>query len=410
MKAKTNTFSSKVVFVSIIMILLIFQNNLVQISDYFSYIDEISTVLCIIYLLFYSIQNRLKKDEIAILIDIIILIFLGVMSNFIYGIQTHFFPIFIDAFCNFKLYIVFVVSLHLFKRKEIMSIFNFLYYIIAIIILLALVFYFFSWFYDLQMINEKRYGLISFKFIFENAGTFGYYLIGFLGIILMTKKKSKNILTIICLFLIMATTKGPQIIFTVVFLILLYIFKHRIQIKIIHVIFISLVIVALGYYQISTYLFNNSSPRYHLIKYCIVTANNYFPIGSGFATYGSSMSVIYYSPLYYLYGFDNIWGLNISYPYFLQDNYWPMVIAQFGWIGFLVFLNIFHHLFKILRKGFKDFLSRTYIITCFIAFLIGSLGSAYFTSGVGVFVFSIIGLIISFNQKPNIRQDFYHEN
>ena len=58
--------------------------------------------------------------------------------------------------------------------------------------------------------------------------------------------------------------------------------------------------------EISNYLLDSTAPRAELFIFGIITAIKYFPIGSGFSTYASSMAVSYYSKLYYIYGFNNL--------------------------------------------------------------------------------------------------------
>lgn len=99
--------------------------------------------------------------------------------------------------------------------------------------------------------------------------------------------------------------------------------------------------IAVGFSQLSTYYLNNNyNPRKVLLENGIKLANDYFPLGTGYATYGSALANQNYSPLYKILGFDQYYGLSESTRFYLSDNFWPIVIGQNGWIGFLIFILI----------------------------------------------------------------------
>ncbi len=67
-------------------------------------------------------------------------------------------------------------------------------------------------------------------------------------------------------------------------------------------------------------------------------ARDKFPIGAGFGTYGSYMSAQYYSPLYYEYNMSKVHGLTADDTRFVSDTFWPMILAQHGVFGLILFL------------------------------------------------------------------------
>ena len=56
---------------------------------------------------------------------------------------------------------------------------------------------------------------------------------------------------------------------------------------------------------------------------------DYFPFGSGLASFGTFASAEYYSPTYAVYGLDHLWGLSKEMPTFICDAFYPE-LAQFG--------------------------------------------------------------------------------
>lgn len=69
-------------------------------------------------------------------------------------------------------------------------------------------------------------------------------------------------------------------------------------------------------------------------------AGKYFPLGTGFATFGSALAAGHYSPLYSALGYDLLSGGSRENTRYLCDTFWPTVIAQTGWIGAIAFVGI----------------------------------------------------------------------
>ena len=111
--------------------------------------------------------------------------------------------------------------------------------------------------------------------------------------------------------------------------------------------FASVIIVVLfGFDQLTLYYGNEGTARSLLLKNSFFLANKYFPFGAGFAAYGSNMARVYYSNLYYQFGFNKIWGMSPGYSGYLTDSFFPIVIGQFGWISIILIIIIFWGIFK----------------------------------------------------------------
>jgi len=87
--------------------------------------------------------------------------------------------------------------------------------------------------------------------------------------------------------------------------------------------------------------------RTELTKTGFEIANRYFPLGSGGGTFASPQSYQFgYSQLYIDYNLNNLWGASPEKPMFLVDVFWPKIIAQSGWIGFILFLGFLWVIFS----------------------------------------------------------------
>ncbi len=90
--------------------------------------------------------------------------------------------------------------------------------------------------------------------------------------------------------------------------------------------------------QISTYASSETSARARLYTTGEQIAIDNFPLGAGFGRFASYASRIYYSPVYYQYELNSVFGLSRKFPNFIDDTSWPAVIGETGLAGFLVYL------------------------------------------------------------------------
>ncbi|MBO1254243.1 hypothetical protein J3L16_00935 [Alteromonas sp. 5E99-2] len=98
-------------------------------------------------------------------------------------------------------------------------------------------------------------------------------------------------------------------------------------------------------------ILTNKAPRVLISEASIKIAEDYFPLGTGFGTFGSWMSRVNYSDLYHIYGLSDYWGMTPDDNRFLTDTYWPMIIAEMGYIAaFVLFISIIGFSYSCLIK------------------------------------------------------------
>lgn len=64
-------------------------------------------------------------------------------------------------------------------------------------------------------------------------------------------------------------------------------------------------------------------------------AHQQFPLGAGFGRYGTFAAFTNYSPLYYDYGFPDVWGLAPITGRFATDTFWPAILGEGGVLGLI---------------------------------------------------------------------------
>lgn len=68
-------------------------------------------------------------------------------------------------------------------------------------------------------------------------------------------------------------------------------------------------------------------------------ARDDFPFGAGLGRWGSWMSRVHYSPLYYEYKVNRIRGLKPTNPVNATDTFWPQIVGELGVIGTLGYIG-----------------------------------------------------------------------
>lgn len=82
-------------------------------------------------------------------------------------------------------------------------------------------------------------------------------------------------------------------------------------------------------------------------------ANDYFPLGTGWGTFCSYYAAKEYSPVYFSYGISEHPELGVQTKLYLQDAYWPAVIAETGWLGIVAILGVFLILFLEVKRLYR---------------------------------------------------------
>ncbi len=124
---------------------------------------------------------------------------------------------------------------------------------------------------------------------------------------------------------------------------------------------------------------------------------DYFPFGTGLASFASFPSAKPYSGVYGEYGIDQVFGLSEAMPNFICDAYYPL-LAQFGVAGVVLFVLFWGYCCKYLRyiirldpKRFKYPFIIGSLLICFV--LIESIAGTAFAQGTGVIAMMLLGII-----------------
>jgi hypothetical protein len=134
--------------------------------------------------------------------------------------------------------------------------------------------------------------------------------------------------------------------------------------------------------------------RMALYYYSLQLFMDYFPFGTGFATYATYASGTHYSPIYAKYSMQNMHGLTKDAPDFIADTYFP-ALAQFGIVGVLLFFTFWIHLAKKAIKAYRLNCQKeaTIALITIIFIMIECTSDATITQNRGMFIMMILGLV-----------------
>lgn len=124
---------------------------------------------------------------------------------------------------------------------------------------------------------------------------------------------------------------------------------------------------------------------------------DYFPLGPGLGTFGTAAAAKEYSPLYYQYHMDRIWGLSPDNPMFLADSFFP-TLAEFGIVGIILFC-IFWRRRLLEIKQIKDMKNYKMALIVIASLFINSTADTAYLSGMGMGFFLILAMCLSSNRN-----------
>ncbi|OAV70867.1 Lipid A core - O-antigen ligase [Bacteroidales bacterium Barb6] len=139
--------------------------------------------------------------------------------------------------------------------------------------------------------------------------------------------------------------------------------------------------------------------RFVLYAISFLVFKDYFPFGSGFGSFATYSSGLYYSDIYAKYGVEGVWGMSKSYYSFIADTYYPS-LAQFGVAGVLLYISFWVY---IMLKSYFYFKKNTdaqikyFVIVILITAFLGIEGIAdsTFTTHRGFFILMLLGAALS---------------
>ena len=162
---------------------------------------------------------------------------------------------------------------------------------------------------------------------------------------LFTKATKRN--RYIALLLVLTGMMAPKFKFigeVVCFIAFVFFVKQRLNFKspktMIYVVLLITILLMVTWTRFYAYyisgMSNDDLARPMTYKTSLKILFDYWPFGSGMGSFACNGAWQYYSPLYFKYNLDGIWGLSPNAGGFICDAYYP-TLAQFGFVGVFFF-------------------------------------------------------------------------
>lgn len=364
----------------------------------FSYCDEIATiaVVCAAFFRFHASKNALAdgmstSSKLA-LIWLFVVVSAAFLGNAFCGVHASTAAILTDFLTCCKFPIALIASIYAFACSERLSA---LFEIEAKILLVVMtVLGIGNLFFDFGMGSEARFGIrASFTFVFDHP-TYLVFCAAGLTAFLMKDRERNMPFIVMGMLVVLLSLRSKGFAFAAVCLLLLLTFGKSNRLSVVHIALGLVAVALIGMDQYINYYQSAGYARGELARQAIAVANDYFPLGTGFATYGSAVTaqIDNYSPLYYAYGLSTVWGLAPGAASFLSDTFWPTVLAQFGYFGLVAFAALLIALFVMCYKAGGG--SRLPVICVFAYLLISSTSESSFFNPSAAYLAMCAGLAI----------------
>ena len=366
------------------------------IGGIFGYYDELIGLIGLGYLLASVITGHANKAERIIFTLLAAITVLGIVSNICSHVSVGIFPIAVDVLWLWKIYAIFLLFREVSIKKYANNIVNKLVVLAKICVVFVALTAIVGQFADIgvSLPSAGNYGIFKpFGFFWRNAIQTGWLLFSCLLVLAMANVPGKVFIRylLIATLPLVLTFSSLVYCWLVAEVALLLVLKDKKRFHLIYLLVIAVVVVLFTINDVRSYLLSDTSVRMLFIRYAIVTANRFAPLGSGFATYGSDMAARYYSPLYVEYGWSSTWVLGKN-SLFLNDNFLASVLGQFGWAGLVLYIALLGYLLYSFSSTRYSKWLRGSLIATIITIAVSMIGSASAKSMMGCFVFAVLGL------------------
>lgn len=331
--------------------ILLFQSGL-RVLTKNNLIDDI----CAMIMLFCILLNyRYVKNLLCLYrnvsLTLIFFCFLGIMSNISLQLQDYR-AVFMDIYISFRFYIAFIAGCLLAFKSNCAELRFKTASKMIILILFAVTFvnmFFINIFptYSTRIIPCQQ-------LFFENPAEFStLVIICMIMLIYSNQSVDENIIIYLIFGTLMVLSTGRlKSIGAVVLVWIVYVFfiKKITKSKFLFYLISLISVFCVGRDTFEYYYLNIEQPRALLLSKAINIAKDHFPFGTGFGTFGSYASRVFYSELYSKYGLSMVYGLSKDTGAYITDQMWATVLAQFGVVGFVICVAFFVFMFKNIKK------------------------------------------------------------
>lgn len=406
------------IFIAFSVLILVFLYDVF--NNLFGFYDELMAFFSLAIITTTSLFNKkikLFKGEVYIAILLFLIVIIGLLSNyhsFKLGYITNNIAIVGDIINFYKAFLVYfgirLLSNNINSEKILVKLSKYAeiaFYILIIFLIVDFIFKLFP--------QYTRYGIKSYQLFFTHTSRYSFaFAFIFLLLFLKYYNSKKGFLLFVLSFGLLSL-RVKFFAFYFVAIIILFFGKKLVKIPrktllIVLGIFLFIMSIVFKDQLIMYFSFDaidEGWSRGIVLYYSFIIGNDFFPFGTGFGTYSSYFSGKYYSWVYEVYGIENVYGISKIYWGFIADQFWPMVLGQFGYFGLIAFITIIYKyimLFIVNLKSSMNLRQKQFMYVSLLGLLlllIDSSSDAIFTQNRAVVIFSLFGLLINSYKSSN---------
>ena len=376
------------------------------------YLDEVTALLMgVVFLADIIRTRRIDRDEILVILLTLCMFALGLIGNIKFNLVGHRQYWLMDAFNMFKFIAASLGAMRLFSAtKNNEYIIQYLNLFVEIIVATATLCLVINCFRDINMTTDIRYGFRTFNFIFFRVGDYYeaclYMLMVLFADLFIEKRRITWLFIAMTMVNMVSTLRSRAFIFASLFLLFYVVFVafrvEKIKIRYAVPIVIAAAVTFAGQF---TYYFSGTTARSIMLRNGIRTMKAYFPLGSGFATFGTAIAAQHYSKLYLRYGFWRYFGTSMKNRSYLMDNYWPAILAEIGLFGGLLMLVVVLTLFRRNARLCRNPYSKVCVYSAWIAmFASSAVSSSFFVATKAMVMGALVSVIIPIAAQADVSE------
>jgi hypothetical protein len=361
-----------------------------------NYFDEL---ICVFLLIYSVIKNKTSNTYIWL---ILLFIVINLINALLSSMPFDLFRFALDLFLFLKP-IIFIMVLSQISPKVFKESFNFFFMTSRLYLILAFIFLPFHYLYDSFKFYDSRFGLNAYNFIAVNAGDFSNMLLVTTLISSAGRSNKWNkFFILIGIILMLSSLRFKSFVIALALVIflnrrILFVMHNFLREKVLRrktfnfknilkLLPLAIIILLPGYGQFVKYFLSEDlTPRLQLFLEGLNIFKENFPFGIGPGYFGSATSSLMYSPVYTELGWADHWGLGENADTnFLNDTFWPMVMAQYGLLGLIIVIVIYRNFFYSYFST-HTFNSFKYTLLSILSLFLSTIGSAIFIGHIGLF-------------------------
>jgi hypothetical protein len=374
-------------------ILVYFVAQLNYVIPYADYLDDYLALLVIVVSAVKGWRGSSAKVTISLLSALVVI---GILSNIISGYHKSILGIIYDIFSLSKYFLVYCSVLSCFDNTDTDFFLVWMVRFFKLLVVALSVTYLLMWLGVVQGTAEgySRFGLPVLT-VFGSHPSFCAAVGALATCVFLSNRKYKTY-AVLGIIVCLGSLRAKALIFTMVIIYVLIFSKRKLSfwnaLAILGIIAFVLADFFFAYYEGS---------RGIALRTSYAIAARYFPLGSGFATFGTVMSARYYSDVYFDFGLSNRWGFSIYNSSWVGDGGFATIIGQFGWLGFAIFGLLIFYTYRHAYRVSNTTSSRLPVIGLCAYMLISSTNEIAYTSQAAV-LFAITMAVLTKSTIDNM--------